>query len=138
MTQNDDLAKKLKECALNFWETYGTPLLLSNIPRVLDSSMSGYKDVLAGRTLKEFVVETGKEFGYRLVEHPTQRAKIAILPDEIAFDFPSNQSNFRERRHERSSSENVVMAFLKKLNELSPEEVDKVIIPTSVLVKLLR
>lgn len=138
MPKLTDIANALKECAENSWSERGTPLLLSNVHFLLVNQHPDYREALAGRTLKEFVQETGSEFGYKLVAHPTQKAKVAVLPVNVEYEFPAIHEREPQSPRQADVSADAVIAFLKKLATLTPEEIDRVNIPTSILVKLLR
>lgn len=127
----------LKQKALESWESK-TPYLLSFLSPDLKTEGSSYKDIVGeDETLKQFVVRTGDAYGYKLVQHPAKKAKVGVIPigEEFTFEDETRASshNLRESR-----PDGVLVDFLKALGRLPASDVDKVVIPASVLVKLAR
>ncbi|MDI9694460.1 MULTISPECIES: hypothetical protein [Burkholderia] len=142
MTRRENLIEALKKTAKSHWDINQTPVLLSNLPPLLVGDVPEYKEILGGQSLKRFIKETeGASSQYKLVEHPVQRAKVALLPTGVDYQFPditetseaAEQTLVSDR-----SSEKALIEFLKSLKKLSAEDLAEVKIPVSVLVKMLR
>ena len=119
----------------------GRPYLLSFAS--LDLAIVGvdYRDILDGEKLKAFVERTASEGRYQLVQHPQQKAKIGIVPYGADFRFESEEGESAETREARRGELNgahILVNFLDALSKLSTEDIDGVVIPTRVLVKLAR
>jgi hypothetical protein len=143
---HDTLKAALKRSAEQFWQQHGQPFLLSDVAPGLKAEGIDYKAILDEETLKSFIKRTGETCGYRLVEHPTQRAKVGLVPSEAQFSFPdtrtdtplSERSPASERRPSAASDrERVILAFLRALSRLNDDEIESVNIPVRVLIKLL-
>lgn len=68
-----------------------------------------------------------------------KKAKIGIVPAGVDYDFPAEavEPRLAKMRSEASQSEYSPRAFLRALSKLSDEELDQIVIPTRILVKLL-
>lgn len=145
----DELSLKeaLKKIADEYWGERKQPLLLSALPEKLSDAVGDYKDVIGNRSLKSFILSSGEGFGFKLIAHPTQSAKLGLLPVEANFEFPAEEEApqqraivaTQERTRERGiRSQEPVLTLLRALRALPAEELEKVVIPVSVLVKLLK
>lgn len=138
MTPIQELGAVLKQTAENYWTERQSPLLLSNVHFHVAPILPNYREALEGRPLKEFILQTAAEFKYQLVEHPTQKAKVAVVPEGVEYQFPLTPSTASQSPREKDQSANIVMAFFERVAKLAPEDIDRINIPTSVLVKLLK
>lgn len=138
MSNDQKLIDGLKDLAKSYWESNSYPLLLSNLPPLLATDISDYKEILGGRTLKKFVQETSGSETYKLAEHPKQRAKVAILPPNVNYQFPDQASNTEPQEDKGRSSERALIEFLRVLRNLPEADIAEVSIPVSVLVKLMK
>jgi hypothetical protein len=130
----NQLTAALKVISDRSWTSTNQPVLLSALPRLLrDELDEEYKDMLAGESLKAFIKRTGPQFGYRLVEHPTQQAKIGLLPLTAHFEFEAEPTLFRST----SVSITDAHAFARVLLALTEDERKAILLPASVVVKLL-
>jgi hypothetical protein len=136
----DDIQRVLSEKTKERWEAEQRPYLLSYVG--LDMKINGidYRAILGEERVKGFVQRTQDAGGYRLVAHPSQKAKIGIVPAGVDFSFAETSEADGKRigkpveppRHERA-----VTAFLRALSRLPDKDQDAVIIPVRVLTKLL-
>ncbi|WCM20358.1 hypothetical protein NDK50_02460 [Paraburkholderia bryophila] len=135
--EETQLARHLKTIADEAWAKSNGPALLSNLPGELRTVAGGddYRDALGKRTLKAFIAETGSANGYKLIEHPTQRAKVGLLPADAEFSFPFDSKAEQNACNQRTGVSDVV-TLLTILGKLPPEDLEKITIPVSVLVKL--
>lgn len=138
MANEQQLQASLKSISDFHWNTYSRPILLSNIPAILEKEGASYKEVLGTRTLKSFIKDFGPRAGFKLIEHPTLRAKVAVAPIDADYEFPAEAQPENRSANNSSSNQDTVLAFLRVLSKLPSEELEKVIIPVSTLVKLLK
>lgn len=136
----DDIQRVLGEKAKERWETEQRPYLLSDVG--MDMKINGieYRAILGEERVKGFVQRTQDAGGYRLVAHPSQKAKIGIVPAGVDFSFSEASGGDGERIRkpvEPPSHERAVIAFLRAISRLPDEDQDAVIIPVRVLTKLL-
>ena len=62
------------------------PLLLSQLPSTLEKG--NYEDCVEPKGWKTFLESTeGENAGYKLVQHPTQLARVGLIPFYASFDF---------------------------------------------------
>lgn len=136
MENQNKLMTALKDISDKYWAEQKTPVLLSALPRMLESDVPDYRTVLGPRTLKAFITETREAAGYKLVEHHTQRARVGIAPATVDYEYPPGSP--APETIPSKSNQGVTLAFFRALATLPDAELDKVVIPASVLVKLLK
>lgn len=142
----DDLKNFIAEKAKERWERLSEPFLLSQIPSALrEENGTDYKTILGEERLKSFVRETQASEYYFFVEHPNQKAKVGVVPPNVDFKFPERETREDEKFKKISSDParvrneeiKTIEAFLTLLSKLPDEDLEKVNIPTKVLVKLI-
>lgn len=140
MTTRQSLIKSLTGIALMHWETKGVPVLLSNIPPLLLNGEPNYKEFLGSQSLKQFIKDTEIEDGaqYQLITHPTQSAKLGLVPLPDGASFKFEESSILEPSISDRSSEKALIDFLKALKKLPAQDLAEVHIPVSVLVKMMK
>jgi hypothetical protein len=137
----EGLKAALKTIADKHWETTQKAMLLSDVAPVLakEAGTVDYRTLLDGKSLKAFIKDTGESNGYRLVEHPTQSARIALAPLDSKFEFTTAVA---EKTPKKSTpprrAENKAIALLEILATLPEAELAQISIPVSALVKLLK
>lgn len=137
MENQDRLVTTVKAISERRWAEQSSPVLLSALPKLLEGEVPDYRSVLGARTLKAFIKETGEVAGYKLVEHPTQHARVGVAPATVDYQFPPELSP-PPKTIAAKSSQDVTLAFFRALATLPDTDLDKVVIPASVLVKLLK
>jgi hypothetical protein len=135
MSAEENLIAALRAMADKSWEDRQRPVLLSALPRLLETEVPEYREALAGRSFKAFVKATEQAGGYTLIEHPSIRAKVAVAPATANYQFPANEPATHTHR---ASTRQVTLDFLSALSELPEADQDKVAIPVSVVAKLLK
>lgn len=120
-----------------FWSTYSSPLLLSNLPKALsEKGIVDYKSILTTQSLKAFVHSLDGQGAIQVVVHPQHRAKIGLIPAGENYSFTEEKAAVK--MGSSPTGESQAVKLLDILSKLSEKDLDKVIIPTSVLVKLHR
>lgn len=141
MTDLQQVKDALKTVANDYWEINKKPLLLSNLPAVLEAKAPNFKSILGPQNLKSFIKDYATEMDVRLIEHATHKAKVGVAPATVTFDFPTDSSLENEAQKTsriRHKGEKAVLALLHSLGSLSDKELDQVTIPVSVLVKMMK
>lgn len=133
--------EKLKDALLQatqeFWGRFGTPLLLSNLPKeISERGIPDYKQILASQSLKSFVNSLAEEKTIQVVTHPLHKAKIGLIPAGEHYSF--SQEEDAVKAEDKTSGKSQAVKLLDILSKLSEEELEKVNIPVSVLAKLHR
>lgn len=140
MADEQQVRDALKAISDAHWDVHGAPVLLSDLPEKLEAKAEGYKEALGRKSLKAFIRDANPDSGFKLIEHPTQRAKLGVAPAHAHYEFPAEEP--RPARQAagapRGGTQEPVLAFLRALGTLPPEEVEKVVIPVAVLIKLLK
>ncbi len=138
----NDLGNALKNLADDTWRSEQKPLLLSDLPAQLKRKFENedYKSILGTESLKSFVKNSGTDFGYQLVEHPTQRAKLGIVPGNVEYSFPVEPTKDENIATDGRATKGIVngVALMRLLSKLPDSDLEKITIPVSVLVKLFR
>lgn len=137
MEDQNTLVTALKEISDKYWAENNAPLLLSALPRMIEGKVPNYRSVLGSRTLKVFINETAEVGGYKLLEHPTQRVRVGVAPAAAQYEFPQEAPR-PPRTIAVKSNQEATLAFFRALATLPDADLDKVVIPGSVLVKLLK
>lgn len=131
----------LSNKTLETWGEGQRPYMLSSIAVDFKAVEGDYKEVIGQERLKVAVSRLSEGSDFKVIEHPFQRAKIGLVPKDVEFEFQeitqvngksSDRGRGIEQRHR------AVLNFFKVLGELSPEDLDGVVIPARVLVKLLK
>lgn len=140
MTENE-LKEFLRKSAEESWEATGEPYLLSFVANDLKGQGADYKSALPeNERLKSFAerVQEADQI-FKVVQHPTQKAKVGLIPFDKTYAFPLEP---REERKAavvgRSRSEQVVLSFFDILKGLPDDVLDDVHIPAKAIVLLLR
>lgn len=137
----DELKSSLKAIADEHWEAKHEAILLSALGPALakEAGEMDYRTLLEGKSLKAFIKDTGEDNGYRLVEHPTQVAKVALIPWDAEFEFEVGVSeNLPKKSDVTRHRKNRALALLEILATLPEEDLSQISIPVSTLVKLLK
>jgi len=140
MSDADKMIAILKQKTEEAWKEESPYMLSYAGPEFTDAGID-YRAALGTEKLKDFVDRTGADAGYQLVRHPTQRAKLGLIPVGKSFKFEdlnedagvTTQGGGTEPRRGT-----LLLAFLETLSRLPREDQDEIVIPTRVLVKLAR
>lgn len=130
----DNLANTLREIAIENWQAFRQPMLLSGLPKKLSERLDAdYRQILGAVTLKKFIKDSGPAMGFRLVEHPTQRSKLGIVPTDVDFEFQIEPSI----PVSDTLSYQDIQGFTRVLRSLTPDELRRMALPASLVVRLL-
>lgn len=127
------LANTLKAIADEHWQQRRQPVFLSSLPPLLEAKgLPSYKDQLGPLTLKQFIKEMGPTHGFKLVEHPSLRAKLALVPLDVPFEFSSDVPQPPTTSITRADVE----AFFRVL-AFAAEDGSNLMLPASIVAKLV-
>ncbi len=119
------------------------PLLLSNIPPLLKTRGLDYREILGEQRLKDFAHAEESATTFAVVTHPVHKAKVGIIPSDETYTFPDDTpltEAGRDRGPPRLPPTGghavATIRFLRALAELPEEDLEGIVIPTRVLVKL--
>lgn len=128
--------------AKEMWEQYQQPYLLSAAGPDMIKEGIIYKNILpVGEGIKSFVIRTSDAGGYRIVQHPEFKAKIGIVPSDASFNFQPTSTEIQTlqaRPSSKSDRDKIVLDFLHALSSMSESDLDTIVLPTKVLVGLLK
>ncbi|MDK2761938.1 MAG: hypothetical protein KYX64_11345 [Sphingopyxis sp.] len=137
----EGLIEFLRQRAQERWDTDEKPYPLSLVSTELARQGVDYRTILSDERLKSFVKRIPESSGFKVVEHPLQRAKIGLIPSDQVFSFEDEQddpsSAVASKTRAPTDREQVVISFLRALARLPDSTLDEVVIPTKVLVRLL-
>lgn len=137
MADQTELVTTIKGICDGFWNENNSPVLLSALPPLLKGKVPDFRTILGDGSLKSFIKQTQVIGGYKLVEHPTQHARVGLVPENIDFEFPAMPTLSSGPVTSKANQE-ATLSFLRALSTLPSSDLEKVIIPTSVLIKLLK
>lgn len=137
--------KQLKEFLIervNFhWNSPKKVLLLADVPSELkEHKQQDYRDILGEKRLKAFASETQGADGYRLIQHPNQKAKLGLVPYDADFEFPDDvgvEPTPKRPQHLPSNTRRTTLEFMNVLNSLPEKDQAEIIIPARIVAKLL-
>ncbi|WP_288943963.1 hypothetical protein [uncultured Roseovarius sp.] len=139
MTMNSgDLLKQIEELTIRHWNDHHQPLLLSRLGSEILSEGIEYKEILEGSSLGEFIAQTSEKV--RIVKHPQQFAKIGVVPTEETFEYPADTSQPAQNLEGQDRVKRTRRAFynfIEAISDLPVEDIEKISIPTHVIVQLL-
>jgi hypothetical protein len=131
---NENIIAAIEAVARHYWGTYQRPLLLSQLPKLLQKQLSAdYKPVLGQASLKSFIKDNQSAARYCLVQHPNQHAKIGIVPADVDFAFVDET----DAQVNKDLSKHDVEAFTRVLRSMTLEELRSLSLPAALVVKLL-
>jgi len=135
---SDELIKSIREKVVEKWQKRKEPYLFSSI----GADFKEQVEALNGKKLKEWVMSNLEELSADISSHPTQKEKIGLIPKGEIYEYNTEKQTKKKDTHSelKQTSENrkkITMAFISMLGDLPAEDADKIIIPTSVLSKLL-
>lgn len=134
-----DLIKLIKDKIIEKWDKRNEPYLLSSVGSDCKGEIT-LKKILNGKRLKEWVTLKLDDLGAELAAHPTQKEKIGLIPKGEHYEYDTQKPSRIRKIHTNQNHvtrKEITIAFLSILGDLSTEDADKIIIPTSVLSKLL-
>lgn len=142
-TDTDDFGKFIIRRTREHWESAQTPYLLTYISSDYQKETGQqYKSLIYPQSLKEFVGSLSSDV--KIVQHPLQKPKVGLIPSEHNYTygvedvFRPKASTGTDRTTKRSiPPKYVVLNFLEGLAKLNDDEIDRVNLPLSVLVKML-
>ena len=123
------------EATTSRWEEHQKPLLLSHLPAIVSAKVSDFRDQISPLSIGQYIRTEIAEL--KLVRHPIQKAKVGAIPVDEEYEFPIDNPSpdtFKRAKSRRG----LTIAFLKSLNTLDKDKIDKIMIPTSVIVELLK
>jgi hypothetical protein len=134
----DTIIEFFRDQAIAAWKDE-QPYLLSFAGPDLTEKGIDYRTILEGEKLKAFVERTEGSGRYRVVKHPHQKAKIGLVKYGEKFEFSSNDHDdalLHDVQSPKTQHSSALFEFLDALSKLPVEDLDGIVIPTRVLVKL--
>jgi hypothetical protein len=133
------LIDHLVEETKKHWDKEEQPYLLSLVATDLRDEGVNYAAILKDERLKSFIKRIADQGAFKFVEHPSQRAKIGLIPNDKEFSFSADErgEEASDKSLPRAHGDQAVISFLRALSRLPDALLDEVVIPTKVLVKLL-
>lgn len=138
------LIKAIEEETKAIWDNQRKPWLLSDVGPFLTKKDIPYKDLISPLTLKKFV--DGLDGRVKVVQHSSRRARVGLIPADKTYSFDEEIQSVTPTPHEQVSASRppsrstkyAVINFLHAISTLDEADLDKIIIPTSVLAKLFK
>lgn len=143
------LSDFLLEKTKGVWEEKKEPYLLSSVGVDLKKEKGkNIKEELNGEKLKSWIINNKDSILVEVIEHPLIKEKIGIIPKGEVFNYTSeserkinkkNNISVKSRLCNKKENENLMKLkdFLNMVSVLSEKDLDKVIIPSSVILKIM-
>lgn len=113
------------------------PFFFSNVAPSLKRHGLNYREVTGDKSLLAWARDVHQD-QWKIVRHPNQLSKVGTVPADSPFSFEEIEAANDGNEPIRSRKKPVVIRFLEELSKLDPDDLDKVNIPVSVIVKLLK
>lgn len=136
-----ELKDFLRKSAEESWDATGEPYLLSSVATDLKKQGVDYRSALpADERLKSFAERVQEaDLMFKVVQHPSHKAKVGIIPFDKTFAFPAEPREERKAATAgRSRNEQVLLSFFDVLQGLPDDVLDDVHIPAKAIVLILR
>lgn len=143
MSEQEHFVEFLESKAKEVWEERRSPYMLSSIAVDYNRNEHDYRRVLGNERLKTGVKRLSAVANFDVVEHPTQRAKIGLVPKDVDFDFGAtssleqNSAGVKASRRSSISNERALINFLRVIRSLPDDMTKDVIIPLNVLARFV-
>ncbi len=139
MANDADLDSALSRLTRDYWAKNHAPLLLSSLPAKLLNEVPQFRDILGARTLKAFTKDAqARAASYKLIEHPSMKAKLGLIPPGEAFEYKDSEPGDSDAAHSPTKNSENLINFVRILSRLPAAELDKISIPATALVELLK
>lgn len=134
----DSFKAFLRDRAHETWEERQTPYYLSIVATDLKRKGVNYHDFTGSLRLAQWAAKEAVP-ATKLVTHPTIKAKVGFLPEEIEFDFdnPPVPSQGPIRTRSASKRGQALVKFVESLAAMPDTAMAELTIPAKVLVSLL-
>jgi hypothetical protein len=137
MLKEADIVEALSVLVNDYWKEKASPYLLSFVEPALTERGINYKEMLGDERLKAFVKRTKGKTTYDVVEHPSQRAKVGLIPPDATFSYPSVEAEMVAPTRRVSEGELLLLNFLRSVAKLPDDDLNAINIPLRVFVKLV-
>ena len=135
---SEQLQEFLERRANETWDRTSAPYLLALVQPELKASGVDYSEAIPGTRLSEFA---GSLRNVKLVRHPTQFAKIGVIPADKEFSFVKDLEHVPSGslpRKSQSEADSALLDFVRSLTKLEEEDLKSFHVPAILLVALLR
>lgn len=137
------LLETVEDLTKRKWEKDSQPLLLSHMGTELASKDIDYKSILGDTPIGKFISDKSKQI--KVIKHPTQHAKIGVIPSDENYEFstPQETQDAEHTETEKGKAQDLKRSrrafynFISEVSRLPSEDIDSIVIPTRVVVKLL-
>lgn len=134
--KEDILVNLIKTKVKEMWDSKEEPYLLSSIGTDFKDK-DALKETLNKKRLKEWIKENEEKLEVELRSHPIQNEKIGIIPKGEHFEYKATDNEKNKKKDAHKEKREITLSFISILRDLPEDELNKIIIPTNTLVKLL-
>ncbi|MBK0094302.1 hypothetical protein [Erwinia sp. S59] len=129
-----DVKKKISDEVKSYWEKKRKPLLFSTIGEKFKEIKSEEGFVNIGGWVSKNIDDLDSV----VYTDPNKPEYIGLIPTGENYEPESQQLLSTSRKKETHNNEKVVLDFLHILNDLDDDDLRRVIIPTDILVRLMK
>lgn len=132
--ESPELLDAIRRIVEEDWPTNKFPVLLSKLPKRIDSLWPGedYREALGGKNLKGFLQENAAVAGLRLVQDPAHSARVGLIPLNEEYEFPALPA-----APPSGITPDDARAFARVIESMTAEEQQAVTFPASFVARLL-
>jgi len=133
----EDLETFLSRKAQEEWSKNSQPYFLALVQPELKKMDKDYKEAIPDQRLNEFVDQAKS---LKLVRHPTQFAKVGIIPSDKEFSFSDDKRTPEPPivpMNKRVASEAALVQFVDAISRMPKEDLVEFKVPATLLVSLL-
>ena len=138
VTSREDLLGKILPLVQEHWAEHQRPLMLSQIGNWLRDNGIDYRALLDGGSIAQYLRE--HEDKVTVVQHSRQHAKIGAVPAGENYSFEESEGTVRAQEEyppDLIHSRRAFYHFVKAISALPAEDMERIVIPTRVIVRLL-
>ncbi|KQM17894.1 hypothetical protein ASF83_02110 [Plantibacter sp. Leaf171] len=132
--ESPELLDAIRRIVEEDWSTNKLPVLLSKLPKRIDSLWPGedYRGALGRKNLKGFLQENATVAGLRLVQDRAHSARVGLIPLNEEYEFPALPA-----APPSGITPDDARAFARVIESMTAEEKQTVAFPASFVARLL-
>jgi phenylpyruvate tautomerase PptA (4-oxalocrotonate tautomerase family) len=133
-----DLAKQITDLAKEHWKDKPEALLLSVLGPKLKDWNEGYKSILNGQSLRNFIKNEASDL--TIAQHSSAYARVGVFPANETFSYDTETVEAKAeptKADKLKKSRRAFYTFIEAISDFPSDDIKGVHIPTSVIVRLL-
>lgn len=137
VTDVESFKEFIRKRARETWDERHTPYYLSYVATDLKKEGVDYRQLIGPLKLGQWASSTPLP-GTKVVTHPSQRAKIGFVPQDVEFEFVQQPEVATQPSDGSRHQGRTLVRFVEGLAKLPDEALDQFQVPARTLVALLK